>query len=81
MQHPRDIGAPRVNAFLSMLAIERKVSASTHNQVMEGMRLRTKERVVMLPRSLAPAPRMQLLAARAAVCLHHAHGVMRNSVG
>ena len=30
MQHPRDIGAPGIEAFLSMLATERKVSASTH---------------------------------------------------
>ena len=147
MQHPRDIGAPGVEAFLTMLATERKVSASTHNQAlsallflyrhvlnvdlpwlndvnrptqkrripsvltkdevagllahmegptalmarllygtgmrpMEGMRLRIKDvdfdrhviivrdakggkdRVVMLPRSLEPALRLQLLAAR-----------------
>ena len=147
MQHPRNIGAPGVEAFLTMLASERKVSASTHNQalsavlflyrevleidlpwlndinrptqkrripsvltkdevaavlasmdglaallarllygtgmrLMEGMRLRIKDvdfdrhvvilrdakggkdRVVMLPRSLAPALRMQMLAAR-----------------
>lgn len=147
MQHPRDIGASGVEAFLSMLATEHKVSASTHNQalsallflyrevlsinlpwlnginrpahkrripsvltrdevagvlaqmdgptallarllygtgmrLMEGMRLRIKDvdfdrhviivreakggkdRVVMLPRSLAPALRIQLLAAR-----------------
>jgi len=148
MVHPRNIGAPGVEAFLSMLANERKVSASTHNQalsallflyrevlaidlpwmdgikrpahtkripsvltkeevagvltqmdgvtallarllygtgmrLMEGMRLRVKDvdfdrhviivreakgnkdRVVMLPRSLAPALRLQILAARA----------------
>jgi len=148
MVHPRNIGAPGVEAFLSMLANERKVSASTHNQalsallflyrevlaidlpwmdgikrpahtkripsvltkeevagvltqmdgvtallarllygtgmrLMEGMRLRVKDvdfdrhviivreakgnkdRVVMLPRSLAPALRLQMLAARA----------------
>lgn len=148
LQHPRDMGAPEVEAFLSMLANERKVSASTHNQalsallflyrevlaielpwmddikrpphtkripsvltkdevagvlahmegvtallarllygtgmrLMEGMRLRVKDveferhviivreakgnkdRVVMLPRSLAPALRLQMLAARA----------------
>lgn len=147
MQHPRDMGAAQVEAFLSMLATERKVSASTHNQalsavlflyrevlgvelpwlngihrpahqrripsvltkdevagllaqmdgpaalvakllygtgmrLMEGMRLRIKDvdfdrhaiivreakggkdRVVMLPRSLAPALRKQMLAAR-----------------
>ena len=148
MTHPRDMGAKQVEAFLTMLATERKVSASTHNQalsallflyrevleenlpwltdinrptqvrripsvltkdevagllavmdgeaallarllygtgmrLMEGMRLRVKDvdfdrhviivreakgnkdRVVMLPRSLAPALRHQLLAARA----------------
>ncbi len=148
MVHPRNIGAPGLEAFLSMLANERQVSASTHNQalsallflyrevltidlpwmdnikrpahtkripsvltkdevagvlahmegvtallarllygtgmrLMEGMRLRVKDvdfdrhviivreakgnkdRVVMLPRSLAPALRLQMLAARA----------------
>ncbi len=147
MTHPRDMGAKQVEAFLTMLATERKVSASTHNQalsallflyrevleedlpwltdinrptqvrripsvltkdevagllaemdgvtallarllygtgmrLMEGMRLRVKDvdfdrhviivreakgnkdRVVMLPRSLAPALRQQMLAAR-----------------
>ena len=147
MRHPREMGAPEVEAFLTMLATERKVSTSTHNQalsallflyrevlmidlpwmnsinrptskpripsvltrdevagvlaqmegvtaliarllygtgmrLMEGMRLRVKDvdfernviivrdakggkdRVVMLPRSLAPALRLQLLAAR-----------------
>jgi len=129
MRHPRDMGASEVEAFLTHLATDRKVSASTHNQAlsaivflyrevlaielpwlnginrpaqkrripsvltkdevagllaqMEGMRLRIKDvdfdrqviivrdakggkdRVVMLPRSLVAALRMQLLAARA----------------
>ena len=148
MTHPRHMGARQVEAFLTMLAIERKVSSSTHNQalsallflyrevlgielpwlndinrpastrripsvltkdevagllavmegktallarllygtgmrLMEGMRLRikdvdfdrhviivreakgNKDRVVMLPRSLAPAVRRQMLVARA----------------
>jgi integron integrase len=148
MRHPRELVVADVEAFLSMLANERKVSASTHNQalsallflyrevlgidlpwlnnigrpqqtkripsvltkdevagllaqmdgvtallarllygtgmrLMEGMRLRikdvdferqaiivreakgSKDRVVMLPRSLAPALRLQMLAARA----------------
>lgn len=147
MRHPRDMGAKEVEAFLSMLANVRKVSASTHNQalsavlfvyrevmnidlpwlndigrpkqtkriptvmtkdevagllaqmegitallarllygtgmrLMEGLRLRikdvdfdrqviivreakgNKDRVVMLPRSLAPTLRHQMLAAR-----------------
>jgi len=148
MHHPRDMGVQEVEAFLSMMANERKVSASTHNQalgavlflyrevlsidlpwlnnigrpqqtkripsvltkdvvagllaqmdgihallarllygtgmrLMEGMRLRVKDvdferhavivreakgnkdRVVMLPHSLAPALRLQMLLARA----------------
>jgi integron integrase len=148
LRHPRDMGAPQVEAFLTMLATQRKVSASTHNQalsavlflyrevlnielpwlndihrptstrripsvltkdevagvlasmegvtallarllygtgmrLMEGVRLRikdvdfdrhviivreakgNKDRVVMLPRTLAPALRLQMLAARA----------------
>ena len=148
MRHPHELGVTDVEAFLSMLANERKVSASTHNQalsallflyrevlgidlpwlknigrpqqtkripsvltkdevagllaqmegvtallarllygtgmrLMEGMRLRikdvdferhviivreakgAKDRVVMLPHSLAPALRLQMLAARA----------------
>jgi integron integrase len=148
MRHRRDMGVTEVEAFLTMMATERKASASTHNQalsallflyrevlnidfpwlnnigrpkqtkripsvltkdevagllaqmdgitallakllygtgmrLMEGMRLRIKEvdfdrhviivreakggkdRVVMLPHSLAPALRLQMLAARA----------------
>lgn len=148
LQHPRDMGAPQVEAFLTMLATGRKVSPSTHNQalsallflyrevlsaelpwmdnitrptsprripsvltreevaavlaaledqmgliarllygtgmrLMEGLRLRikdvdfdrriiivrqakgNKDRVVMLPHSLIPALRMQMLASRA----------------
>jgi hypothetical protein len=30
--HPRGIGVANVEAFLSMLANERKISASTHNR-------------------------------------------------
>lgn len=53
-RHPRDMGAPEVEAFLTHLAVERKVSASTQNQaraaiiflyreVLEGLRLRVKD--------------------------------------
>lgn len=37
MRHPRDLGAPDVEAFLTMLATERKVSASTHNQALSAV--------------------------------------------
>jgi hypothetical protein len=32
MRHPRDMGAPEVTQFLTMLANEPRVSVSTHNQ-------------------------------------------------
>jgi integron integrase len=37
LKHPRDMGAKQVEAFLSMLATERKVSASTHNQALSAL--------------------------------------------
>ena len=37
MRHPRDMGVTAVEAFLSMLANERKVSASTHNQALSAV--------------------------------------------
>jgi integron integrase len=37
MKHPRDMGAPEVEAFLTMLATERKVSPSTHNQALSAL--------------------------------------------
>ena len=37
MQHPRDIGALGLEAFLTMLATELKVSASTHNQALSAL--------------------------------------------
>ena len=37
MRHPREMGAPEVEAFLSMLATQRKVSTSTHNQALSAL--------------------------------------------
>jgi integron integrase len=37
MRHPREMGAREVEAFLTMLAVERKVSASTHNQALSAI--------------------------------------------
>lgn len=37
MGNPCDLGAAEVEAFLNMLANERKVSASTHNQALSGI--------------------------------------------
>jgi len=37
MRHPRELGVADVEAFLSMLANERKVSASTHNQALSAL--------------------------------------------
>ena len=37
MRHPRDMGAVEVEAFLTHLANDRKVSASTHNQALSAI--------------------------------------------
>ena len=37
MRHPRDMGASEVEAFLTHLATDRKVSASTHNQALNAI--------------------------------------------
>ena len=37
MRHPREMGAPEVEAFLSMLASQRKASTSTHNQALSAL--------------------------------------------
>ncbi|MDB5894414.1 MAG: integrase [Rhodoferax sp.] len=37
MRHPREMGASEVEAFLTMLANERRVSASTHNQALSSL--------------------------------------------
>ena len=37
MTHPRYMGAKQVEGFLTMLATERKVSASTHNQALSAL--------------------------------------------
>lgn len=37
LRHPRDMAAPEVEAFLTYLAVERKVSASTQNQALPAI--------------------------------------------
>ena len=37
MTYPRDMGAREVEAFLTMLANERKVSSATHNQALSAL--------------------------------------------
>ena len=37
LKHPRDMGAAEVQAFLTMLATDRHVSASTHNQALSAV--------------------------------------------
>jgi len=37
LQHPRELGATQIEAFLTHLAVERKVSASTQNQALSAL--------------------------------------------
>jgi integron integrase len=43
LRHPRDLGKPEVEAFLTMLATERKVSVSTHRQALSALLFLYKE--------------------------------------
>lgn len=37
MRHPREMGAPEIEAFLTVFAADRKVWASTHNQPLSAL--------------------------------------------
>lgn len=37
LRHPRDLGSPEVESFLTMLATQRHVSMSTHNQALSAI--------------------------------------------
>ena len=37
MRHPRDMGQREIESFLTMMAVERKVSASTHRQALSAL--------------------------------------------
>ncbi|AMO24348.1 class 1 integron integrase IntI1 [Ramlibacter solisilvae] len=43
MRHPRELGAREVEGFLTMLATERRVSSSTHNQALSALLFLYKE--------------------------------------
>lgn len=43
LRHPRDLGEREVKAFLAMLATERRVSSSTHNQALSALLFLYKE--------------------------------------
>ena len=36
-RHPEDMGAPEIRAFLTHLAVEGQVAASTHNVALQGV--------------------------------------------
>jgi len=36
-RHPRELGAPEISAFVTWLAVERHVAASTQNQALSGV--------------------------------------------
>lgn len=43
MRHPREMSAAEVEAFLTMLATERQVSGSTHNQALSTLLFLSRE--------------------------------------
>ena len=48
-RHPADMGAPEVAQFLSSLAVEGKVAASTQNQALSALLFRTAEGMAATP--------------------------------
>ena len=61
-RHPRELGAPEISAFLTWLAVERRVAASTQNQALSGVLFLYREVlrqevgiVERLPRARMPA--------------------------
>jgi integrase len=49
MRHPRDMGTAEVEAFLNMLANERQISPSTHNQALSALLLLYREVMAVDP--------------------------------
>jgi Phage integrase, N-terminal SAM-like domain len=50
LRHPRALGGPQVEAFLSWLSVERQVSVSTHRQALSSMpRLRAQMQRARVP--------------------------------
>ena len=43
LRHPRDMGREEIESFLAMLANERRVAASTHNQALSALRFLYRE--------------------------------------
>ena len=61
-RHPRELGAPEISAFLTWLAVEQHVAASTQNQALSGVLFLYREVlcqevgvVALLPRARMPS--------------------------
>ena len=61
-RHPRELGAPEISAFLTWLAVEQHVAASTQNQALSGVLFLYREvlrqdigAVELLPRARMPS--------------------------
>lgn len=82
MRHPADMGAPEIESFLSMLANERNVAASTQNQALAALLFLYRDLLdIDLPwldgitRAKKPARLPVVLSqAEVAAVLQHAHG-------
>ena len=61
-RHPRELGGPGISAFVTWLAVEQHVAASTQNQALSGVLFLYREvlrqevgKVELLPRARMPA--------------------------
>jgi integron integrase len=58
-RHPREMGGPEIQAFLTELAMEKRVSASTHNQAMCALLFLYRDVLKMGDITVSLAPRAQ----------------------
>ncbi len=85
LRHPRDLGEPEVEAFLTMLATEHKVSVSTHRQALSALLFLYREvlgqELPWLQEIGPPAPRRRIPAVLDTHDCRHPLALMEGETG
>jgi site-specific recombinase XerD len=87
-RHPAEMGAPEVQAFITFLAVDRQLSASTQNQALSAILFLYKyvlQKDFALPLNLVraerPSPLPTVLTMALAVCLSRVSALPRPALG
>jgi len=85
LRHPRELGQPEVEAFLTMLATERKVSVSTHRQALSALLFLYREvlgqELPWLQEIGRPTPKRRIPAVLGAIECRHLLSLMEGDTG